>query len=640
MILHGRKKKVLKDFVRYYVETTNKTYDEFILAIQKAKGNLSLTTNYPDWLAVKCFKELEKEGLSIADCIENKDVVRSAISADDSRNDGEFFTPEVWCKDGRGYLERMLGDLWGKAYIWDGSCGTCNLMKTANYPADKLFMSTLLHEDVEMCQSILPGANIFQCDFVNGIDWDEYNMDFSNKLPSELRKVLENDEPLVFFMNPPYKVMASDSSDVGVYMAGQGMSKCALDIFHQFMYRILMLKRYYKLTNVYLGIFGPITMFHSSMLEDLYTDFKKDFVFDDGMCFAAGDFSNTSESVGWIVGYTCWRTKQEGEEDKPVLLTAKRADSEDNVTVVGQRLIQNVSTNLHNWVEPQLTSLDVARTQKPKITSMFNFTGESENMLDLGFGYMMSSNYVIRATRRACCTSIPIPDGILITEENFWRCVASYSARRCYATDSNPYNNCQYYSKPDTRIEGYDEWLVNALALFLFDYNSHWASYRDLTDGGETYKVLENKMFPLYKDKVKEYITDENILKDMEKTSENHNSFIVELLNECIPKMCKEAQELCVFCAKTIIETLKGDTRAKAGYANHTVSWDASIVQLRTVPEIWTQEMDTEYTFLLAKLKDKLLDGVYKFGFMMDVDFAEEIVSDEDIDSAEEVDEN
>lgn len=636
MILHGRKKKILKDLVRYYVNTTGKTYDEFILGIQKSKGDVRNTLNYPDWLAVKCYHMLEKEEITIADCIENKDTIRSAISADDSRNDGEFFTPEVWAKDGREYLKAMLGDLYGKAYIWEGSCGTGNLLKTSSYPKDKLFMSTLLEEDVTMVKSIFPDVpedNIFQCDFVNGIDWDSYNMEFSNKLPKGLREVLENNEPLIFFMNPPYKVMASNSSDVGDRMASLGMGKCALDIFHQFMYRILMLKRFYKLTNVYLGIFGPITMFHSDMLKDLYEDFKTDFIFEDGMCFAAGDFANTSESVGWIVGYTCWRSKteeeQENGDERPVLLTAKRADQDNNISIVGQRLIRNVNVNLHNWVDPDSLELRAVGSEtRPKITSMFNYLNDTEEMLKNAMGYMMSSNYVIRATRRACCTSLPIPDGTPVLEENFWRCVASYGARRCYATDSNPYNNCQYYSKPDENVSGYEEWLNSALALFLFDYNSQWAGYRDLTVNGETYPIVENRMFPLCKAKLREFVTDENILADMDKTGDDYNNFIVQLLGERIGLMCDEAKELCEFCANVFVETLSGDVRKRANYSNHTVSWDAGIVQLRTVPEIWSQEKEEKYTYLIARLKDKLLDGVYKFGFMMDVEFSE---NEEDI---------
>ena len=255
----------------------------------------------------------------------------------------------------------MLGDLYGEAYIWDASCGTGNLLKTSEYPRDKVFMSTLLEEDVKMVESVLPGVTSFKCDFVNGIDIDENNLGFSNKLPEKLIEVLRSNKPIVIFMNPPYKVMESTSSDVGRYMGDPcgplGDAKCALDIFHQFMYRILMIKRFYKLTNVFLGIYGPVTMFHSNMLKPLYNDFKKDFVFVDGMCFAAGDFANTSESVGWIVGYTAWKTKSIDDIDTSVVLDAKTADLDGNVTLLGKRVIKGVDENLHDWTKPDYLEL-------------------------------------------------------------------------------------------------------------------------------------------------------------------------------------------------------------------------------------------------------------------------------------------
>jgi hypothetical protein len=626
MILHGKKKNLLKNLVRYYVETTDNTYDEFILGIQKSQGLVGNTTRYADWLAVKCFEIFEKQGITLLDCVENKDVIHASINADKSRNEGEFYTPMCWCEEGRRYLKAMLGDLYGKAYIYDNSAGTGNLMKTSSYPKDKLFMSTLLAEDVTFLKGAFPNVpedNIFQCDFVNGIDWDGYNMHFSEQLPPKLREVLENNEPLVFYNNPPYKVMSSTSSDVGEYMTAVGLGKCAADIFHQFIYRILMLKRFYKLTNVYLGIFGPLTMFHSYMLKDLFNQFKEEFIFEDGMCFDAADFSNTSESVGWVVGYTCWRSKTEEEKEtgaeKPVLLTAKRLDADNNLIVIGKKLVRNVETNLHDWTMPSSEALyGQVKVSKPLITSMFGWTKDVVDTTSNTLGYLMSSNYVIRATRRSGCTSLPIPDGIPIVEENFWRCVASFASRRSYMADSNPFNSCQYTNMPDTSIEGYKEWLSSGLALLLFDYGSLFASYRDLEVEGEFYGSCYNALFPISREKIKGIVTDEAILQDIASTPLDSNDFIVKTMDEVYDLMYDEAKELCNFAANCISDSLQGTKRKELGYTHHTLAWDASLVQLRTVPELWSEAKEKEFMYLVAKLKNRLFEGVYKYGFIMD----------------------
>lgn len=631
MILHGQKKKVLKEVIRFYVETTGNEYDVFILDVQKTRGVLLDDLTYPQWLATKMYEKLSQHGISLADCIENKDVIRATIKEDESRQNGEFYTPEVWCHDGREYLKDMLGDLWGKAYIWDASCGTGNLLKTADYPQDKIFMSSLLAEDIEMVKQILPGVEAFQGNFVNDIDYDQYNMHFSEKLPPRLRQVLENNEPIVFYMNPPYKVMEANSSDVGAHMAANGMAKCALDIFHQFMYRMVMIKRTYKLTNVYMGIFGPVTMFHSKMIEPMYNEFKEEFKFVDGMCFDAGDFSNTSESVGWIVGYTAWRTKIAGEEDKSILLTAKTIDAEQNISIIGKRLITSIDENLHNWVEAQ----DIERYDQslPMVTTFSNLVGTMHKASHNAMGYMMSSNYVIRATRRACITTLPNPDNIPITPENFWRCVASFVARRCYASKTNPYNNCQYYSKPDTTIEGYNEWLTDALMIFLFDYSAHQASYRDVEQEGQIWNV-NNHMFPISTDIVKQVVTDPTILADMEAQPAT-NDFILNILAQLQGKFSPEAQELYEFALQTILESLAGEKRKELGYPQWTKSWDAGLAQIKNAKGLLTPEHEERYSYLLSKLKHKLYDGIYKYGFMMDTAFA--VTDETDIEDEEDL---
>lgn len=635
MILKGTKKRVLKDVIKYYVETTNNVYEDFISKISAPNALASENElPYDVWLAQKCFDILKKNSISLADCIENKDVIHSAIKEDKSRMEGEFYTPEVWCKEGRKYLKEMLGDLWGKAYIWDASCGTGNLLKSADYPQDKIFMSTLLEEDVPMVQSLLPGATVFQCDFLQGIDVKGSiltDMAFSDKLPAKLREVLENNEPIVFYMNPPYKVMKTENNELGVFMGTKtvadymnpgekgatSLKKCALDIFHQFMFRMFLLKRDYNLTNMYMGIFGPITMFHSEMLEPLFRLYKNDFVFNGGMCFTAGDFSNTSESVGWVIGYTTWRTKNDPtEEDKPIVLTAKVADADGNVSVIGDRLITNIEECLHDWCKKDSIPVNSSSKPAPICTSIFNFAESNAFDYDEAIGYMMSSNYVIRATRRACITSIPNTDSIPIIPENFWKCVGSYAARRCYATKVDPFNNCQYYNQPNVNVEGYNEWLIDAVVLLLFDYNSMQCAYRNMTVNGILLNKA-NKLFPIKKEMLAEVIHDERILEDMN-THPAENQMICDILEQIVPKFSPEAKALYDWAITYLVNSLAGNKRKEFNYDCCLQAWDAGLAQLRICKGYFTEEDENQYSYLLSKLKDKLFNGIYKYGFMVD----------------------
>lgn len=644
MILQGQKKRILKEIVRYYVNTTQRKYTDFITDIEESMDKPLNTLTYPEWLANQAYKELKKHEITVSDIIENKDVINSAINADSSREEGEFYTPEIWCVDGREYLKDMLGDLWSKAYIWDASCGSGNLMRTAGYPEDKLFLSSLLAEDIELVKQTYPGATCFQLDFLNKIDYDDFNMGFSEQLPPKLREVLENNEPIVFYMNPPYKVGKAERTDVGAYMSDNGMKKSALDLFHQFMYRMVMLKRFYSLTNVYMGIFGPITMFHSEMIEPLYNEFKSEFKFNGGMCFDAADFSGTSESVGWIVGYTTWRVKQEGEEDKAIVLTAKSVDENDTPIIVGQRLITQIDVNLHNWVEPQdVTLIDVSM---PYVTSYNNFSRKQERTPKEAMAFIMSSNYVIRATRRSCVTSLPTPDTIPVTPENFERCLASYVARRLYASKQSAFNSCQYYSAPNIEVEGYREFLANTLPIYLFDTSTQLASYRNVQTVNQDKTpdptninngwTSNNKMFPIASELLEGVVTDPVLLEDMK----NHpvdNSFILQKIEEYKPYWYEEAQDLFAFGIEVILTSLSGDIRSKFDYQNNLSAWDAGFIQIRDVEGLLTSEQQERYTYLLSRLKHRLYDDIYKYGFLMDTAFEVPDDGEEDEETDEEL---
>ena len=55
MILQGNKKRALVDIVRYFVRTTGKSYDNFLVSVQTSKGRVRNDMEYSDWLAAKSF---------------------------------------------------------------------------------------------------------------------------------------------------------------------------------------------------------------------------------------------------------------------------------------------------------------------------------------------------------------------------------------------------------------------------------------------------------------------------------------------------------------------------------------------------------------------------------------------------------
>ena len=490
-------------------------------------------------------------------------------------------------------------------------------MATADYPADKLFLSTLLEEDVELLKERYPGATCFQLDFLDDMDIDKNNTYFSDKLPPRLLEAFKNNEEIVIYMNPPYKSVQAGSTAVGQHMINYGLGSCATDLLMHFFYRLMLIKEFYGLTNLTLGIFSSDTLIAKTKMKPLYDAFRQDFKFVDGMCFSAGDFSNTSESIDWLIVYTVWKAKEVKDiavDRTPVLLQAKKRDG-DNIETVGLKFIRPLEDIifLKDWMKPK----DVERY---KLVPSFTWYNTAKETLDKigenALGAVMSRHHGIDGTRRCAITNSTCPDATSITEENFWRVVASFAARRLYAMDTNPFNNCQYYAAPDVEIEGYDDWVVQCLPLFLFDNENYSCSYRNFECNGEYYNI-SNTFYPIDLDTARQAVTDEKIIEDMEKFPPK-NQFILSVIRGNYSKLKGEAKELFDYCLRLMLMSLMGTTRKDLGYPNWLEAWDASWIQLRQTEGIWTEEVNQNYTYLMNKYKKAIEYGLFRFGFLLD----------------------
>lgn len=614
----GASKRMVQSAVKYYVDTTGCDYYEFIFDLGVT---LTDTSEYHIWLAHNIMALLEEKGITQEELIQNKDILRSSSSSK-GEDEGEFYTPEIWCKEGREYLKRIVGDLWGKAYIWDASCGTGNLLRSAGYPQDKVFLSTLLAEDVEMVKQTYPEATVFQCNFLNGIDYDENNRFFSDTLPEKLQEVLKNDEPIIFLMNPPYRQGSVSVSDIGEYMVSEGIGASARDICGHFFYRLIMLKRHYNLTNMTLGLYHPASFLTFKSFYGLMDEMVKEFKFEGGMVFTASDFAGCKCGVSWCVAYTTWHNRDVIKDplrgtnaDTNFLLDAKTSVN-DEVKFLGKRLFGRSSEYIDTWAKDRT---DAVTVYKPLLAQVEKFSGKSAVTLSNAIAWYSGSAENGRRGARPCMLSLPYIAGQPLTTENFWRVLAMCGVSNVADYD-DPLMQGQYTKAPDVSIEGYEQWIIDCIPIMLFGLRSHSFAYRGVQIGREEIN-RSNQLFPLSVEQVKQIVTDEKILEDIEKNPCD-NSFILGILKEFVPKFSKEARELYEFGVLRIAESLSGDLRKKDNYTCWTVAWDACLQQIKSMPLYWSDEISQKYYELVRNLRDKLKDGVFTFGFWEDINYS------------------
>lgn len=526
--------------------------------------------------------------------------------------------PDVWDITMNNYhifLTRYEG-----CNVFSKNCGSGNLMRTSSHPREKLFLSTLQEDDVALLKETkeYEGATIFQCDFLSGIDYDIYNTEFVSSLPEELQDVLKNDKPLIIYMNPPYKSGMGLSTDVGRYMNQTGLGAPSYDIFYQFCWRVYSLVDMFNLKNCYYEFFGPVQFFVASSPKILMQEFERKLKFVDGMCIAAQEFSDTSSSIEWGIACSLWKACPDGywDDASPVLLEKKyMVDGE--VQTGGRVLYEYVREKLKDWVVPKdILFYDDA----PMMTSHLTFKNGvvNDKVADISgkiasnaLGTMMTGNNLARGANRSAVLSMPTSlEYVSITEENFWRCVASFGFRR--TADVGWELTKKESSAPKPELDGYDIWLKNALVLFLFEYKSMMSSMRNVSWRGSKYTV-RNKLFYLSEEQVRAECQNEDILEDLD-NNPPLNQFILKCIEESKSGWTEDTEEFFNWCCGFTLGSYNY-RRIDGVYENSIECWDASLVQLRG-SGLWSDELEERYGFMLNRLKDYLRKDVERLGFI------------------------
>lgn len=633
--------KLAKEAVAYYVDVTGNSWSSFFDNLDEAMaGNLVEQTG-DMWLIHSLMNVVVRNGLSVHEFKSNKDAVKAVFDDAGRKLNGEFFTPVVWAEEFHRYLDKYVPGWREGYYVWENSCGTGNLIRTAGITPEHLFASSLQDDDIEVIRKTpeMAGCHAFQLDFLCEADNVDTGIDlFSENLPPEVLEVLQGDKPLIFLCNPPYKTGQANNTGVGRYMSScigeydnVNFAKPAYDLFYQFCFQVMNIVNRYQLSNCYYAVFGPLTWFTGAGANVLLREFEKTFEFIDGMCISAQEFSDTSDSILWGIGATIWKSRggykllgDDYQYHKDVLLDKKFITPDGEIGCEGKVLYAPPREKLSTWVEPHDDEVSVAGQRAyPLMTSHLTFKGsevfdktakKSGKMSPLALGTLMVGNTLTRSADQSAILSMPSTiQFVSITEENFWRCVGSYAFRR--TIDAGWAIAKKEISAPDTSVEGYDLWLRNALVAFLFEYKSMMSSLRGVVWEGQDDFAIQNKLFYLDEATVRAHCTDEVILQDMEKYP-FQNQFMLRMIEESKPFWVPETRLVYDWCVGYTLDTF--DKRKSVNYKGSLDCADAGFQQLRS--GLWdANKYDADLTKLIVQMRDYLRKDLEKFGFVSEV---------------------
>ena len=277
------------------------------------------------------------------------------------RRQGAFFTPTPWVTEAMRRITDFLGENWRDEYVVvDTSCGTKNLER--DYHFKELYLSTLEPSELEISKQYCPEAKATAAlDFLNSTDEELF------AALSGLEDALKADRKVVWLMNPPYAAATNAGAQgtskgsicktaVNAKMVADKIGSASQNLYAQFLYRIMQLKKKYGCKNFTLAFFCNPNYLTGGAFEKFRKQFLNEFKFENGMLFNAGHFADMS--ANWGINFSIWSS---GETvDKNIFRhDLMDVDENEDVVKVSEKELYNIDkkTNINVWVKEPVKNI-------------------------------------------------------------------------------------------------------------------------------------------------------------------------------------------------------------------------------------------------------------------------------------------
>lgn len=524
------------------------------------------------------------------------------------RNKGEFYTPTLFVDYAHDMISKEFGEDWKEKYVvWDNSAGTKNL--TRDYYFKELYCSTLEQAELDISKQYNKEATSFQFDFLN---------DSLDKLPKGLLEAFEQNKPIIFFMNPPYGTAGNqnETSKKGIaktmineQMLNDKVGASSQNLYAQFIYRIMMIKRKYNLTNCHIGMFTPTLYLSGSSWKCFRKEFFNDFTYHDGCVFKASHFADVANN--WGIAFSIWKN---GVNENNSEFTHKLIDKPtDEIEIVGIKNIYNLDNlvKANEWCR-------ISKKSNVTVPNMSNALNIKENNYKIaeGFlGYMYNkSNNVDKNTQEVALFSTMFSDahGITLFKDNFTKCTALFSARKLI--EKNWVNSKDEYLAPNTEHPLWQEFENNSIVYSLFNTSSNQSSLRQIEYKGKLWDI-KNEFFWMSRKEMMSLANENGNDVCYQDANVSTDRYVYNLLQNIT--LSKEAQLVLDKACELVRKTFKYRMMFDEDNENYQINnWDASYYQMKPLWKEYAKDDFEEFKSLYKKLADKMRPMVYELGFL------------------------
>jgi hypothetical protein len=551
------------------------------------------------------------------------------------RAKGEFYTPTIWVNEAHKMISTVLGDNWRNDYVvWDCAWGTGNL--TRDYYFKDLFCSTLYKSDLEIGDRYNMNASKFQYDFLNDdtemLEGKGFLLE-NIKMPKELFEKLQKNKPIVFFINPPYGTagtMKTDGSSkkdiigtrINNIMKKNRIGASSQQLFAQFLYRILLFKERYNLSNVAICTFASPIFMTGSSFEIFRNTFLNNFKFEKAMLFSAGEFEDVSG--GWGISFSIWSIGV--TKNKSCLvheLKKLNTDSSFGINQIinlGNKQLYNLDNikSFSYWIKEDVIQLKTYDAPLLSSALVVKEAGYGKLAKDaLGY-YVNSGNSIYDNAGDVFLLSgcASRGHGISVMPCNFNKVMANFAARKCMVGPfANWQNNKDEYCMPNTKHQKFIEWNNDAIIYSLFNTSSNQSSLRSIKYKDKIWDI-ENEFFFMSNDEMQvlanKYNNDEVYI---DAKSFNADRYVYKLLGQI--SLSHEAG-LVLNKAKFLVEkSFEFRQHLHDEHPEYNLNtWDAGWYQVKLIlKKLFKKELE-DFNYLYKILESKIRSMLYELGVL------------------------
>lgn len=542
---------------------------------------------------------------------------KGGLGSISKRAKGQFYTPTLFVDYAHQMISNAFGEDWKEKYVvWDNCSGTKNL--TRDYYFKELYSSTLENAELQISERYNREATSFQFDFLN---------DSLDKLPQGLKEALEQDKPIIFFINPPYatscnmganedtKGQGATATMISEQMVANKLGNASNNLYAQFLYRIAEIKKEYNLTDIHICLFSPTLFLTGGKYKAYRNYFLDEFAFNNAVQFKASHFADVADN--WGISFSIWNNGETTDKSKFDYSLIDNIEGE--IQVVGEKTIYNIDNEKtsKDWQKEPIKGVKVA--EKPTMSSALVVkegknckTKIAENAL--GCYLNVANNVEHNATFVALYSSADSSNanGISILPQNFDRVMANFASRKLI--DCTWVNSKDEYLAPNEEHSNYQEFVNDSIVYSLFHSASNQSSLRQVDYKGKLWDI-KNEFFFMSRDDIKELANENGFDFTYNDANVSSERYVYTKLQGI--ELSPEAREV----LDNAIELTKKSFRFREMFNDEhpeyqILNWDCGWYQIKGMLKEYMPNEYKEFTNVYKKLADKMRPMVYELGFL------------------------